>query len=87
MGKLYLVPPRAAARASDSVYAHAHDALNATVNNEAKNMASVMFYKTDWHVKAYGNNHYGRAVWSRFLFLLFFLCLNPSYHLLQLFGT
>ncbi len=49
------------------------DVLTQTrVNSEAKNMPSVMFFKTTWHVEALGHFDYFRwAVWRHFMVLLY----------------
>ncbi len=62
--------------------------LHVTVNSEAKNMASVMFFKTMWLVKASGHFDYFRqAVPRQFMVLLcIFLCLELGHYLQQLFG-
>ncbi len=45
--------------------------IQATVNREAKNMASVRFFKTTWHVETFGHlDFFGWAVRKNFLDLL-----------------
>ncbi len=41
------------------------------MNSEAKNMVSLMFFKTTWHVEASGHlDYFGQAVWVHFMVLL-----------------
>ncbi len=52
------------------------------MNSEAKNMASVTFFKTISHVE---DAYFGRVVWGNLMVLLcIFLILNSSHHSLQL---
>ncbi len=47
--------------------------LQATLNSEAKNIASVTFFKTAWHVEASGHLDYFRpAVQMHFMVIMIF---------------
>ncbi len=52
------------------------------MNREAKNMASLMFFKISLHDEASGHLEYDeQAVWGHFVVALcIFLHLNPSHH-------
>ncbi len=59
--------------------------LQATVKTEAKNMPSVTFFRMTWHVRTV------RLLWTSSMkvpygFIMYFLYLKISHHLLKLFG-
>ncbi len=62
--------------------------LQATVNREARNIASGTFFKTTWYVKTVGLLDY--CTWEIYSYFMDLLCnflhLKPGHHSLQLFG-
>ncbi len=44
--------------------------LQAPGNSEARNISSLTFFKTTWHVEAAGHlDYFAQAVWRHFMFL------------------